>query len=124
MLTSIGRRMASIKGGLARWRVDLPQTHAAAIRHAGREAPGYARPEQDLFEPLRAAESIERPLGNDRFLARIERLTGRSLEPGKRGPKPSDAKPRPSAAHRNSMYSLPKRCISSTNAVRSMRGHN
>ena len=48
-------------------------------------------PEQDLFEPLRAAESIGRPLGNDRFLARIERLTGRSIKPGKRGPKPSDA---------------------------------
>jgi putative transposase len=48
-------------------------------------------PEQDLFGPLRAAESIGRPLGNDRFLARIERLTGRALKPGKRGPKPSDA---------------------------------
>jgi putative transposase len=48
-------------------------------------------PEQDLFAPLRAAESIGRPLGNDRFLARIERLTGRALKPGKRGPKPADA---------------------------------
>jgi putative transposase len=48
-------------------------------------------PEQDLFAPLRAAESIGRPLGNDRFLARVERLTGRALKPGKRGPKPSDA---------------------------------
>jgi putative transposase len=52
-------------------------------------------PEQDLFEPLRAAESIGRPLGNDRFLARIERLTGRSLKPGKRGPRPSDAEQSP-----------------------------
>ncbi len=33
--------------------------------------------EQDLFERLRAAESIGRPLGDNRFLARIERLTGR-----------------------------------------------
>ncbi len=47
-------------------------------------------PEQDLFDSLRAAESIGRPLGNDRFLARIERLTGRVLKPGKRGPKPSE----------------------------------
>jgi putative transposase len=47
-------------------------------------------PEQDLFERLRAAESIGRPLGNDRFLAGIERLTGRSFKPGKRGPKPSE----------------------------------
>jgi putative transposase len=47
-------------------------------------------PEQDLFDSLRAAESIGRPLGNDRFLARIERQTGRVLKPGKRGPKPSE----------------------------------
>ncbi len=45
-------------------------------------------PEADLFDPLRAAESIGRPLGNDKFLARIERLTGRRLKPAKRGPKP------------------------------------
>src|SRR6202049_88457 len=48
-----------------------------------------SEPEADLFDPLRAAESIGRPLGNDRFLARIERLTGQSLKPGKLGPKPS-----------------------------------
>jgi putative transposase len=48
-------------------------------------------PEQDLFDKLRAAESIGRPLGNDRFLARIERQTGRVLKPGKRGPKPSES---------------------------------
>jgi len=45
-------------------------------------------PETDLFDRLRAAESIGRPLGDDRFLARIERLTARTLRPGKRGPKP------------------------------------
>jgi putative transposase len=47
--------------------------------------------EADLFASLRAAESIGRPLGDDRFLARIERRTGRVLKPGKRGPKPSEA---------------------------------
>ena len=45
-------------------------------------------PEEDLFERLRAAESIGRPLGDDRFLSRIERRTGRVLKPAKRGPKP------------------------------------
>jgi putative transposase len=45
-------------------------------------------PETDLFDRLRASESIGRPLGNDKFLARIERLTGRRLKPAKRGPKP------------------------------------
>ena len=47
-----------------------------------------SEPEQDLFGPLRAAESIGRPLGDDRFLSRIERRTGRVLKPARRGPKP------------------------------------
>ena len=49
-----------------------------------------SEPEDDLFERLRAAESIGRPLGNDRFLARLERSTGRVLKAGKRGPKPEE----------------------------------
>ena len=44
----------------------------------------------ELFDRLRAAESIGRPLGSDRFLARLERRTGRTLKPAKRGPKPAD----------------------------------
>ena len=44
-----------------------------------------------LFDRLRAAESIGRPLGDDRFLVRIERLTKRRLRPGKRGPKPRES---------------------------------
>jgi putative transposase len=44
-------------------------------------------PEADLLPRLRAAESIGRPLRHERFLARVERLTGRRLRPGKRGPK-------------------------------------
>jgi len=39
---------------------------------------------------LRAAESIGRPLGDDRFVSRLERSTRRRLKPGKRGPKPAD----------------------------------
>ena len=50
--------------------------------------------EADLFERLRAAESIGRPLGDDGFLTRLERLTRRSLKPGKRGPKPSELQSR------------------------------
>src|SRR5947208_2773409 len=45
-------------------------------------------PEADRFASLRAAESIGRPLGDERFLNRLERKTGRVLKPGKRGPKP------------------------------------
>ena len=42
----------------------------------------------EMFARLRAAESIGRPLGDDRFLTRIERITRRRLKPRKRGPKP------------------------------------
>ncbi|MGT2436404.1 hypothetical protein ACU4GH_11450 [Bradyrhizobium betae] len=45
-------------------------------------------PDEDLFDALRSAESNGRPLGDGRFLARIERQTGRILKPAKRGPKP------------------------------------
>jgi putative transposase len=48
-----------------------------------------SEPEAGSFDSLRAAESIGRPLGDDRFLARLERKMGRVLKPGKRGPKPS-----------------------------------
>jgi putative transposase len=41
-----------------------------------------------MSQRLRHAESIGRPVGDGRFLARIERRTGRTLKPGKRGPKP------------------------------------
>jgi putative transposase len=41
----------------------------------------------DLFARLRAAESIGRRLGDDRFFARIGKLTGLNLKPHKRGPK-------------------------------------
>ena len=48
-------------------------------------------PEDDLFDVLRGSESIGRPLGSDRFLARLERQTGRVLKPAKRGPKPAES---------------------------------
>src|SRR3984957_7517991 len=47
-------------------------------------------PEPELSARLRSAESVGRPLGNDGFLTRLERLTRRTLKPGKRGPKPSE----------------------------------
>jgi putative transposase len=46
-------------------------------------------PAPEAFARLRRAESIGRPLGDDRFISRLEHLTGRSLKPAKRGPKPS-----------------------------------
>jgi putative transposase len=46
-----------------------------------------AAADAEAFARLRAAESIGRPLGDDRFLAKIERATKRRLKPRKRGPK-------------------------------------
>ncbi|MET4203691.1 hypothetical protein [Bradyrhizobium sp. LA6.12] len=75
-------RWASTRAHL-RWRDD-GLTALAPIRH---RFPDFAdllatEPELNLFGALRSAESIGRPLGDDRFLARIERLTGRVLKPG------------------------------------------
>jgi putative transposase len=47
-----------------------------------------ASADAEAFARLRAAERIGRPLGDDRFLAKIERATKRRLKPRKRGPKP------------------------------------
>lgn len=43
--------------------------------------------DEALSKRLRRAETIGRPVGNDAFLERLERQTGRALRPGKRGPK-------------------------------------
>ena len=40
-----------------------------------------------MFERLRRAESIGRPLGSDAFIERLEALTHRNLKPEKPGPK-------------------------------------
>ena len=50
----------------------------------------------DLFDRLRGAESIGRPLGDSGFLALVERITTRRLRPQKRGRKqrtPADETP-------------------------------
>jgi putative transposase len=57
-------------------------------RFADLIVPGQDAEDLERFARLRAAESIGRPLGDERFLARIERTTKRDLRPGKRGPKP------------------------------------
>jgi len=82
------------------WRWSSARAHLAG-KHDGITArapikerfPDFAEllasaPAAAAFARLRAAESIGRPLGDDRFLARIERLTARRLRSGKRGPKP------------------------------------
>jgi putative transposase len=47
--------------------------------------------EEALFDPLRRSETTGRPLGAARWIARLERQSGRALAPQKRGPKPRRA---------------------------------
>src|SRR5215218_7535553 len=59
-----------------------------ALKPIRDRVPGFTglldvEPEADLFDQLRAAESVGRPLGDERFLTRLERLTRRSLKPAK-----------------------------------------
>jgi len=44
--------------------------------------------EDARFNALRRSETIGRPIGIDDFLLRAEKQVGRTLKPGKRGPKP------------------------------------
>jgi putative transposase len=45
-------------------------------------------PAETMFERIRRAETIGRPLGDEGFTDRIARATGRDPRPGKRGPRP------------------------------------
>ena len=47
--------------------------------------------DEDLSRALRRAETVGRPLGDSEFLEALERRTGRTLRPAKRGPKPQRA---------------------------------
>ena len=47
--------------------------------------------DEAAFARLRRAETIGRPLGDDDFIARLERLSGRTLRRAKPGPKPAGA---------------------------------
>jgi len=98
-----------VRAGLATSATDWPWSSAAA-QLAGREdgitalAPVQARfaafadllglgADDAAFERLRKAESIGRPLGGTAFMAHLKALTGRDLEPARRGPKPKAAAP-------------------------------
>ena len=46
--------------------------------------------EEKAYAPLRRAETVGRPLGGADWLEALERRTGRTLAPGRRGPKPKE----------------------------------
>lgn len=47
--------------------------------------------EDTRFDALRHSETIGRPVGMEDFLRRAEEQVGRTLKPGKRGPKPAES---------------------------------
>lgn len=53
-----------------------------------RKGAGLDGEEDERFTRLRQAESIGRPVGDSEFLTAAEAVTGRTLKPAKRGPKP------------------------------------
>jgi putative transposase len=91
---------ARLVGRAQDWRWSSTRAHltgkddGVTARAPARERfPDFAQliavePDAAAFARLRAAESVGRPLGDDRFLARLERTARRRLKPRKRGPKP------------------------------------
>ena len=65
-------------------------TDTAPVLDRAADFAGLLRTGEDeaLSMALRRAETVGRPLGGGRFLARIERTLGRDPRPRKRGPEP------------------------------------
>lgn len=66
---------------------------APALERVGDFAAFLGEPfdEASSYAALRRAESVGRPVGSPEWLAEMEAPTGRTLAPGKRGPKPRRA---------------------------------
>ena len=64
-------------------------TDVAAMRALAENPAALLKaPDAEAMERLRKAERIGRPVGGEKFIARLEKKTGRILKPQKRGPKP------------------------------------
>ena len=66
----------------------ITETKAVTARIPDFTAMLQAGEDAEMSHALRTAESIGRPLGNDKFLSKVETKTGRDPRPGQRGPKP------------------------------------
>ena len=93
-----------VRARLCKRAIDWPWSSVHA--HLGRKDDGLTAPgpvlsrypdfaaliksgeDEDLSRKLRQAETIGRPLGNDAFISRLERKSGRILKPARRGPPP------------------------------------
>lgn len=93
-----------VEAGLARKPEKWPWSSAGAYlkrEHDGLTDPRWLRDRfsnpaallaEDADIAIRDDETIGRPQGSKAFIARLERKTGRSLNPAKRGPKPKQGK--------------------------------
>jgi len=102
--------LAPVRARLARrakdWRWSSARAHLAdrsdGITLRGRLKHRFAPFRAFLATPadaaararLQAGLTVGRPVGDEKFLLRLERLTGRTLRPAKRGPKPRRTGPR------------------------------
>ena len=85
-------RWSSVHDRLSRKRSSA-LTDTAPVRERYPDFAAFidAGEDEDLSMALRRAETIGRPLGDAAFVKTLERQTGRSLQPAKRGPKPQRA---------------------------------
>ena len=85
-------RWSSVHDPLSRKRSRI-LTDTAPVRERYPDFAAFidAGEDEDLSMALRRAETIGRPLGDAAFVKTLERQTGRSLQPAKRGPKPQRA---------------------------------
>ena len=85
-------RWSSVHDQLSRKRSRrLTDTAPVRERYPDFAALIEAGEDEDLSMALRRAETVGRPLGDTAFLEALERQTGRTLRPAKRGPKPQRA---------------------------------
>ena len=84
-------RWSSVAAHLA-GKDDAVVTVAPALERVGDFAAFLSEEvdEQAAYSALRKAESIGRPIGSPDWIAELERRTGRTLAPGKRGPRPKE----------------------------------
>jgi putative transposase len=92
-----------VKAGLAKSPAKWPWSSAAAYLKGIPDGLTDTRPMLSRFpdiasllsgesdDLIRDDETIGRPLGSKTFIARIEKKTGRTLQPARRGPKPKAA---------------------------------
>jgi putative transposase len=88
VVRSVDWRWSSVHAHLRGLDDGLTSAGPVATRFADLAALLEAGEDDEKSERLRRAESIGRPIGDRAFLDRVAVASGRTFEPGRRGPKP------------------------------------